>query len=28
VSFDGKTLKVTGQIKVGGGPDGIAVSKR
>lgn len=28
VSFDGKALKVTGQVKVGGGPDGIAVAKR
>jgi DNA-binding beta-propeller fold protein YncE len=28
VSFTGKALKVTGQIKVGGGPEGIAVSKR
>jgi DNA-binding beta-propeller fold protein YncE len=28
VSFTGKALKVTGQIKVSGGPDGIAVSKR
>jgi WD40 repeat protein len=28
VSFTGKTLKVTGQLKVGGGPEGIAVSKR
>jgi DNA-binding beta-propeller fold protein YncE len=28
VAFDGKQLKVTGQIKVGGGPAGIAVSKK
>jgi DNA-binding beta-propeller fold protein YncE len=28
VTFDGKTLKVTGQVKVGGGPAGIAVAKR
>jgi DNA-binding beta-propeller fold protein YncE len=28
VSFDGKALKVTGQVKVGGGPDGIAAAKR
>jgi DNA-binding beta-propeller fold protein YncE len=28
VSFDGKALKVTGQVKVGGGPAGIAVAKR
>ncbi len=28
VAFDGKNLKVTGQIKVGGGPDGIRTSGR
>jgi DNA-binding beta-propeller fold protein YncE len=28
VSFDGKNLKVTGQVKVGGGPDGIRTSGR
>jgi DNA-binding beta-propeller fold protein YncE len=28
VSFNGKQLKVTGQVKVSGGPEGIAVSKR
>ena len=27
VSFDGKALKVTGQVKVGGGPEGIAVGR-
>jgi hypothetical protein len=26
VSFDGKALKVTGQVKVTGGPDGIGTS--
>ena len=28
VSFDGKNLKVTGQVKVDGGPEGIAVAKQ
>lgn len=28
VSFTGDALKVTGQLKLGGGPDGIAVSRR
>ena len=28
VSFDGKNLKVTGQVKVTGGPDGIRTSGR
>jgi hypothetical protein len=28
VSFDGKALKVTGEVKVGGGPEGLAISKR